>query len=592
MPIDAWITIIVVASCLGTMIFTRISPDAVLLGGLATLLVTGVLNVEEAFSGFSNTGLLTVAVLYVVAAGLRQTGALDVVIKHVFGRPKGLTTAQFRMMAPVVSMSAFLNNTPIVATFMPAVLDWAKKLRMSPSKLLIPLSYAAIIGGTCTLIGTSTNLIVHGLLKQKEGYTGFGFFELAWVGVPAVIVGTLYVLIFSRWLLPERVPVLDKLQDPREYTVEMMVEPNSPLDGTTVEAAGLRHLPSLFLVEIDRDSQVIAAVGPEFVLRGGDRLVFAGITDSIIDLRKIRGLSPATDQVFKLDAPRSRRTLVEVVVAQNCSMVGKSIKHGRFRHVYNAVVIAVARNGQRVMKKIGDIKLNAGDTLLVEADPSFAERHRNNRDFLLVRPMEDDALPRHERSALAWAVLLGVIAVASLGIVDILIAALAGALVMVMTGCLTITAARRSIELKVILAIGCAIGIANALAVSGADRFLANAVIEAVGNNPWWLLVATYAMTITLTMVITNNAAAVLMFPIAFAAIQDLGYDFMPYAIAITVGASAEFATPIGYQTNLMVYGPGGYQFVDYLRFGLPLNVAIGATTLSIIPLVWPLQSG
>jgi di/tricarboxylate transporter len=590
MPLDAWITVIVIVSCLGTMIFTRISPDAILLAGLAMLLLTGVLGVEEAFSGFSNTGLLTVAVMYVIAGGLRQTGALDVVIKHVFGRPRSIAVAQLRMMAPVITMSAFVNNTPIVATFLPAVLDWAKQLRVSPSKLLIPLSYAAIFGGTCTLIGTSTNLIVHGLLEKKPGYTGFGFFELAWVGVPCAIVGTLYVLIFSRWLLAERVPVLAKLQDPREYTVEMLVEPNSPLDGATIEAAGLRNLPGLFLVEIDRDQQVTAAVGPEFVLRGNDRLVFAGITDSIIDLRKVRGLVPATNQVFKLDAPRSRRTLIEVVVATNCPIAGKSIKAGRFRHVYNAVVIAVARDGQRVKKKIGDITLQAGDTLLVEADPAFAERHRNNRDFLLVRPIEQGSLPRHERSGIAWAVLFGVVLVGSLGIVDILVAALAGALIMVMTGCLTVGAARRSIELKVILAIAAAIGIANALAVSGADRYLANAVIDAVGNDPWWLLLATYAMTIGLTMVITNNAAAVLMFPIVFATTQDLGLDFMPFGIAITVGASSEFATPIGYQTNLMVYGPGGYQFVDYLRFGLPLNVFIGATALLIIPRVWPLQ--
>jgi di/tricarboxylate transporter len=384
MPLDAWITVTVIASCLGTMIFTRVAPDAVLLAGLATLLLTGVLDAEQAFLGFSNTGLLTVAVMYVIAGGLRQTGALDAVIKHIFGRPRSTAMAPLRMMAPVITMSAFVNNTPIVATFLPAVLDWAKQLRVSPSKLLIPLSYAAIFGGTCTLIGTSTNLIVHGLLQQKPGYTGFGFFELTWVGVPCAIVGALYVLIFSRWLLRERVPVLEQLQNPREYTVEMLVEPGSPLDGATIEAAGLRNPPGLFLVEIDRDQQVLAAVGPEFVLRGRDRLVFAGITDSIVDLRKVRGLLPATNQVFKLDAPPARRTLVEAVVAGNCPMVGKSIRRGRFRHVYNAVVIAVARDGQRIEKKIGDITLQAGDTLLVEADPAFAERHRNNRDFLLV----------------------------------------------------------------------------------------------------------------------------------------------------------------------------------------------------------------
>lgn len=400
MSLDAWLTLATVLGCLSVLITTRIGPDLVFMAGLAFLLLTGVLDTRTAFSGFANAGMLTVAVMYIVAAGLRETGSLHLIVKYLFGRPKSVAGAQSRMVLPVTAMSAFLNNTPVVATFLPAVMDWAKQLRISISKLAMPLSFAAILGGMCTLVGTSTNLVVHGMLLDAE-MTGFGFFELAWVGVPCALAGILYIVTASRWLLPDRVAVIDKFKDPREYTIEMLVEDPGPLDGQSIEEAGLRHLPGLYLVEIDRDGQIIPAADPHEVLRAGDRLVFAGITESIADLQKIRGLVPATNQVFKLDAPRTQRALIEAVVSRNCPVVGKSIREGQFRTVYKAVVIAVARDGKRIPKKIGDIEIHAGDMLLLEADPTFADRQRNSRDFLLLHPVEGARVPRHERSWMA-----------------------------------------------------------------------------------------------------------------------------------------------------------------------------------------------
>lgn len=590
MGLEAWIALAVTAGCLVTLIWSRISPDMVFMGGLAVLLVTGVLSPEQALGGFSNTGMLTVAALFVVAAGLRETGALDLIVHRLFGQPRSIAAAQLRLMLPVTFLSAFLNNTPVVASFIPAVSDWAKKQGISVSKLLLPLSYAAIFGGTVTLIGTSTNLVVSGLLQNTPGQQGFSFFELTWVGLPLAITGLLYVSTFSRWLLPARLAAMEQLRDAREYTVEMLIEGPSPLDGQTVEQAGLRNLPGLFLVEVDRDGEIFGPVAPSMVLHAGDRLVFAGVTDSIVDLQRIRGLKPATDQVFKLDTPRASRNLIEAVVSPTSPMVGRSIKAGRFRNRYDAVVIAVARGGRRIRGKIGEIELRGGDTLLIEADPAFIDRHRNSRDFLLLRNIEHASLPRHERSWLAWGVLLGLVALAGFGILPTVTAAILGAGAMVAFRCLGANAARRSIEINVLLVIAAAFGIGKALETSGAAAALAHGLIDLSGGSPIGILIAVYVTTALLTELITNNAAAVLVFPLAYSASQAAGLNFLPFAVAVAMAASASFATPIGYQTNLMVYGPGGYRFTDYLRFGAPMNVLAGIITLTIVPMVWPLQ--
>ncbi|HEX7046407.1 MAG TPA: SLC13 family permease [Gammaproteobacteria bacterium] len=585
---DALIAVGTTLACLGTLIFTRVSAANVFAGALVVLLITGVLETETAIAGFANPGLLTIAALYVVAAGLRQTGAVNTLSATLFGRPRSIGLAQLRIMAPVTVLSAFINNTPTVATFVPAILDWSRKQGMSASKFLIPLSYAAIFGGTCTLIGTSTNLVVNGMLLGETGRE-FGFFELAWLGVPSALIGMSYIMLFSRWLLPARIPALEKLKDPREYTVEMIVEDIGPLDGRTVREAGLRQLPGLYLIEIDRDGTLIPAVGPDELLKGRDRLVFAGVTESIVDLQNTKGLLPATDQVFKLSSERAQRTLIEAVASSSANFVGRTVKESGFRKLYDAVVIAVSRNGQRINRKIGDIRLRPGDMLLLESDRGFAERHRNNRDFLLLKPLDNAASYRHERAWIAWLILAGVIVSATFGWLDILTAALAGAGAMVITRCCSGTDARRSIDLEVLIVIACAFALGEALDRTGAAHALAMNMLELTGNNPFAVLAVVYVTTVLMTEMITNNAAAVLMFPLAYAIAGSLGLNFMPFAIAITFAASASFATPIGYQTNLMVYGPGGYRFTDYIRFGAPLNIIMGVTALAIIPQVWPL---
>jgi len=585
---QAWATLAVVATILVLLMRTRVGPDIILLGGLTVLLTLGIVTPEGALHGLANEGMVTVGVMYIVVAGLSETGGMAWIVRGLLRRPRSLLGAQVRMMTPVAALSGFMNNTPLVAMFIPAIADWARHHRLSVSKLMIPLSYAAVLGGTCTLIGTSTNLVVNGLLIEETGEPAMGMFEIAWIGLPTALVGMAYILLFSRLLLPDRRPVMAQLQDPREYTVEMLVEPGSPLVGKTIEEAGLRHLEGMFLAEIEREGQVLPAVGPQERLKENDRLLFVGIVESVIELQRIRGLKPATDQVFKLHAPRTQRTLVEAVVSNSCRLVGASIREGQFRSVYNAVVIAVARNGERIRKKIGDIVLRPGDTLLLEATPAFLAQHRNSRDFFLVSRVENSTPLRHERAVVAVGILAVMVTVVTLGWLSMLNASMLAAGLMILTRCCSGSLARRTVDWSVLLTIAAALGIARALETTGAAETIAHKIIGMAGGDPWLTLAAVYGATMLFTELITNNAAAALIFPIAMATAESLGVNFRPFVLAIMMAASASFSTPIGYQTNLMVYGPGGYRFTDYFRIGIPLNLLAWATAVTIIPRVWP----
>ncbi|REK18006.1 MAG: SLC13 family permease [Planctomycetota bacterium] len=589
----AQFTLGVVALVFGLLIFTRLTPDVILIGGVMLLLVFGILDAGEALGGLSNEGPITIGVLFVVGAAVRETGAVDFITGRLFGRPRSAERAIVRMMIPTMAFSAVMNNTPLVAMMIPAVGDWARTNRIAVSKLLIPLSYAAILGGTCSLIGTSTNLVVQGMLLNeidKGTVTGPGLamFDISWIGVPAAIIGGAFIIATSRWLLPDRRPALSMIDDVREYTVEMQVAPDSPLVGKSIEAAGLRHLPGVFLAEIDRDGHAIPAVSPQEVLRGGDRLLFVGIVESVVDLQRIRGLVPATDQVAKLASPRPQRCLIEAVVSNSCPLVGKTIRDGRFRNVYNAVVVAVARNGERLHKKIGDVVLHPGDTLLVEAHPSFADQQRNSRDFLLVSRLEGSNPRRHDRAWIAMTILVAMITAVTLQWLPFLQAALIAAALMMLTRSVSIEAARRSIDWEVLLAIAASFAIGTALEKTGAASDVSQQMIHLAGGQAWFALAILYLITLVATELITNNAAAALMFPFALVTARSLGVNHMPFVIAVMMASSAGFATPIGYQTNLMVYGPGGYRFMDYVRIGVPLDILVGIVTVLLAPLVWP----
>ena len=588
MGLESAITLTVIATLLGLLVCTRLSPHLVLLGGVTLLFTLGIISEEDLLSGFANPGMITVAVLFAVVTGLRETAAMHWLAEPLLGRPRSLGAAQVRVMGPVAVLSAFVNNTPLVAAMLPVLGDWSRKQGISLSKLLIPLSFASILGGACTLIGTSTILVVNGLVRSELGADkGLGMFDITAVTLPCAVVGLAFLFLCSGRLLPDRRPVLSQQDDVRQYTVEMVVSEGSHLSGKSIEEAGLRHLPGLYLMEIERLGEVLPAVSSNVVLREEDRLVFVGVVESVVDLQKIRGLEPATNQVYKIDEPRPNRRLVEAVVSDTCPIIGQTIRRGQFRSRYHAAVIAVARNGQRLSGKVGDIVLQAGDTLLLEGRASFADQQRNSRDFYLVSQIEDSAPPRHEKAPLALALLGFMVLAVTLTPMSMLNAALIVTGLMIVTRCCTAAAALRNVDWQMLLVIAASLGIGRAMETSGAATWITEGLLSMAGSEPRLLLAVVCGVTMVFTNVINAKAAAVLMFPIALHVAGSLAIDPMPFAIAIMIGSAASFMTPIGYQTNLMVFGPGGYRFADYVKLGLPLSVLVWGTAVLLIPLFW-----
>lgn len=589
----AILTLAVILGVLVLMMANVTSPDLILLGGVVVLAAAGVLTPTEAFAGFSNTGMLTVAALFVVAAGLRETGAVQAVTSRLLGRPSSERGALSRLVAPVIVASAFLNNTTIVATLLPAVQDWARRIRISPARLLMPLSFASILGGTCTLIGTSTNLVVaglvHDLIPTTPGLHELGMFEIMPLGVVVAVAGGLLLVLAGPLLLPDRRPPVSADDDPRHFTMELLVPLGSRLGGRTVEDAGLRHLPGAFLMEIIRGGDVLAAVDARQRLVEGDRLVFVGDVTAMVDLQRTPGLVVAPDQVFKLDGDRTTRRIVEAVVSERNPLVGQTIRDGGFRRRYQAVVIAVARAGERVAGRIGDIVLRPGDVLLLEAGEGFVHEHRSRADFVLTSSVEGASPPRYERAWVAGLILAVLVATITLEWMSTVTAGFLGAAAMLLTRCCTLEEARRSLDLTVLVAIAAAFGLGRAMQTTGLDRTLADLAVSVGADSPLTALVTIYVLTTLLTEVVTNNAAAVLAVPIAVSLAVRLDAEPMGYVIAVMMAASASFLTPIGYQTNLMVFNAGGYRPLDYPRLGVPMSLVAGIATMVLIPWLWPL---
>lgn len=584
-----WVSLGLTLGVLVGLAVTRLAPHVVLMAALALLSVTGILTAQEALAGFGNPGLITVAAMFAVAGGLHASGGIDLLVNKLLGKPKTTRSALVRMFLPVIPLSAFLNNTPVVATMIPAVTAWSRKIGVAPSRLMIPLSYVSMVGGTLTLIGTSTNLVVDGQYQALTGEAGFGIFSITLIGIPVVLVAAIFMILVMPRLLPDRSSV-KPFANVREFTVEVAIDPNGPLVGLTVESAGLRELERLYLVEISRGETVLSAVPSEEVLQASDRLIFAGETEAVTDLLRINGLTASVGDGSVVMEDRAGRRLIEVVVSQYCAAVGQTIRSSRFRERYGAVVLALARNGERIEGNLGNIIIMPGDTLLVEARPAFVTRQRYNKDFLVVNDLDQET-PRHEKAALAWLILLLAVGAAGCGLISMLNAALLAAGAMLLTGCLTVNQAEKSLDLPVLITIAASFALGAALEKTGVAAYLAESVVALSGGRPWLLLVLVYVTVSLLTEMITNNAAALIMVPLALAVTQQAGLNPEPFMFAIMFAASASFATPVSYQTNLMVYGPGSYRFTDFLRAGIPMNVVVGVTALTVILLGWDLQA-
>jgi di/tricarboxylate transporter len=445
MTLDAWLTLTTIVLMFGALLLNLAAPDLVFVSAALLLAVLKVITTEQALAGFSNPGVLIIAFLFVVAAALRETGALDALGGRLLGQARTERSALVRLSALVLPLSAFLNNTPIVAMFMPIVLDWSRRHRVSPSRLLIPLSYLSILGGTCTLIGTSTTLVIQGMMISY-GMPGLSMFEIGVVGVPYALIGLVFLLSMGRRLLPDRKEFLEQLGETRrEFLVEMLVQPTARLVGQTVEAAGLRQLPGLFLIEIDRAGATVGPVDPDDVLQANDRLIFAGIVSSIVELERIPGLVPAIDPTYEfLPSQQRRRRLCEAVISANSPFIGKTIREANFRAHYGAAVVAVHRGGSRVEQKIGDIALRPGDTLLLQTPPHFSQVRRNDPAFYLVSDVEEWRPLRTDRLWIAFVLFAAMVILMTGGWLPLVDSTRLLAMLMVSSGCISTCEARRS----------------------------------------------------------------------------------------------------------------------------------------------------
>jgi di/tricarboxylate transporter len=584
---DAWITTLVVVSILAGLVGGLASPSVLAFSGVVVLLLAGVLDVAGALSGFSNPAPFTVGALFVVARAISKTGAIRPFTRSVMGETGHIRRPMLRMLVPTTLASAFMNNIPLVAMMIPEVSSWARKRGSDAARFLLPLSYGAIFGGILTVIGTSTNLVVAGQMEDY-GLEPFGFFELGRVGLPIAVVGVAVLVALSpRALRRVRSPAATLAESERDFSIDMAITPGGPLDGVTVETGGLRHLTGVFLASVDRGDSIVAPARPNTVLRGGDRLRFVGRVDQVLDLQAIAGLEHTNQaHIRELSVPGA--SYFTVVIGHDSPLVGMSLREAEFRSNYQAAVVAIHRAGVRLDAKLGDVELRAGDALIVLTDSGFGRRWRNRADFLVVSALDDEIEPVAPGRWRTLGVLLAMVIVAATGTLPILHAALAAALLMIVLRVLTPEEARRALDLDVLGVIAAAFGLAAAVQVSGLADVIANGLITNLGVfGEIGILAGVVVATVALTELVTNNAAALLMFPIAITAAAAAGVDPRGMAVAVAIAASASFLSPLGYQTNTMVYGPGGYRVSHYVRVGLPITVISVIGVVALVPLFY-----
>jgi di/tricarboxylate transporter len=585
---QAWLTLAVVAAVVVTLVRGKAPPALAMIAGVVALLLPGILTPAEAFAGLSNPAPITIAALFVIAGGIEATGALQPLVRTILGDGGADRGALARLASIVASASAGMNNTPIVAMLSPQVAGWARREGRSPSRFLMPLSFAAILGGLVTVIGTSTNVVVSGLL-ESVGMAPLGMFEITPVGLPIAIAGLVVLVLGAPALLPDRLtPRARAGQEAREFVVHMHVERGGPLDGAAVEDGGLRHLRGLFLAGLERDGEWSGPVAPTTRLRGGDLLAFVGVSEAVLDLQRIRGLASAEARHF-LDFTDAGHTFFEAVVGGASPLLGSTLRDAGFRDRYQAAVIALHRAGQRVHGKLGDLTPRVGDTLLLLADSGLRDRWKDRSDFLVISRLGGPSPAASRKAPLAVAITLAVLIAAGTDVVPLLHAALAGAGAMLLLRVLTPAQARGALSLDVLVIVAAGFGLGAGVERSGLAGVAAALLAPIGAAGAAWALGAVVLLTLALTELITNTAAAILVFPIAIAVAQDVGASPRAFAIAVALAASCSFLTPIGYQTNTMVYGPGGYRFSDYARLGAPLTaLALGGIVILTILLGGP----
>lgn len=579
---EAWTTLGVVGVAVALLARDLVPPAVTFMAAVVILMVAGVVTPADAFQGFANPAPITVAALYVLARAVERTGALQPIVSATLGAGRSVRMALARLTIPVAAASAFLNNTPIIAMLAPQVGEWADRRGDSASRYLMPLSFAAILGGMTTLIGTSTNLVVSGLL-EAEGFEPFTMFELTRIALPIAVAGLAINAILSPNLLPDRLPPRQEARTGgRSFTARMIVEPGGPFDGQPVSHAQTVLPEGATIVYFERGGEGAGQIAPDKVLRGGDFLTLLGGTEAVLELHDISGLASAQQPHLPYEFRSPRHAYFEAVIAMESPLVGRSLVDVRFLARYQATVVAIHRAGEPIHGRLAQAPLKPGDTLLVISDRGFADRWRDRNDFALISLLGGPPPAPTPQAGTVLVVATAIVVGAAFNVLPILHLALLGALSLVGLGILTPNEAKDSIDFDVIVVIGAAFGLAAAVEVSGLGQEAADLVSGGFGRwGAAGAMAGIVISTVALSSIITNNAAAALVLPIAISTAAGFGIDTRTVAIAVALSASASFMTPLAYQTNLMVYGPGGYRFGDYARLGTPLTLVVLVVVLA-----------
>lgn len=593
---QAWMTLAVVLATLAALASERADPPIVVVTAVTVLLVSGVIDSKSALSGLANEAPVTIAALFVVAGAAEATGALESVARLV-ARPRPVTRDHpagrdlARMFTPTAAISAFIYNTPLVSMIAPRLAVGAGRRGQPRSWYLMPMNIAVLLGGMVTAIGTTTNVVISGLLTGSHRKP-LDLFEVTPSSLPVCAIGLLVLFVLVPRLMPRRhVATEDFAQEARSFTVEMGLAQGSLMVGATVAEAGLRNLEGVYLVEIRRDGVSIAPVAPTERLAEGDFLIFAGSVTRIADLQRMPGLVSSETPHFAVGTGRSVGGFYEAVVAPGSALAGSTLKDSDFRSRHQAAVVAIHRAGARVAGKLGSTVLHPGDVLLLLAGHDF-RRSRYGSDFALMAPLDSVPPPVSRRQArIVEVVVAGFLVAVATGRVGVLNAALVAALSLLLLGVVTPSQARNSIDLKLLVVLCGSFGIGEAVGQSGLAAEIARLLIDAFQRfGDVGILAGVLVSTVLITQLVTNNATAVLMFPIALATAAQAHLHERPFILALVIGASASFLTPIGYQTNMIVHAMGGYRWSDFVRIGLPVLVAVVAVALVAIPLASPLR--
>ena len=587
------ITLTLLAVAIVTFATELIAPDVVAVGMMVLLVVTGVLTADQAFSVVSNDAPITVAAMFVIGVGMQRAGVLESVSRRLKGLPpwtEGATLTIIVMVAAV--LSAWINYTPVVVMFLPVVMALARHLGQRESKLLIPLSYGAIFGGSCTLIGSSTNLVVSGVIDH-HGQRPLGMFELVPAGVLLALIGVVYLVFIGRRLLPDRESLSSLLPTgaAREYLTELVVLSDSPLVGKRLAETGLKRLASVHVFKVSRGSQELYPPLEEVVLQSGDKLLISSVPREIAQVQEVAAVSMLPEKQFGLEHLRTSATLmIEGLVSRNSHLIGRTIREFNTGSAAELVVLAVHRRGRNITSDLHEQPLEFGDTVLVLGTPQAIAHMRDDRDLIVISDMPVEPL-RRRKAAVTIGILAGVVLLATFNILPISVLAVGGATLMVLFGCLDAREAYRAIEWPVIMLIVGTLSLGVAMDVSGAAKLIAHAVTGwAGGLGPVALVSAMYFVSLLLSELLSTTAVAALMSPIALAVAEGAGLNARPFIVAVAFGSSLAFAIPTGYQTHMLVYGPGGYKFRDFLKVGLPLDLLMWFAASLIIPWLYPLR--